>query len=173
MPHEIGLTRATVIELRLTTGSSLVRVTSADTVAAFKTGLYGLCVNMSAGTDPAFTSNSVARANGSPLTSGGGQALQLLPESSTNQTTADTQVTSERSITSSTSGNYVVTWSSLNSDGSGWDVYGQRYDANGLALGTEFHINTTSAGNQTASSVAMNGLNGFFVTWTSAGDESR
>jgi hypothetical protein len=203
-----------------------VRVTSPDTIAAFKTGLYGLSVNMGTGTDPAFTSNSVVRANGSPLTSGGGQALMLLPESITNQTTADTQVTSERSIASSTGGNYVVTWSSLNSDGNGWGVYGrlyskdgapltnefrvnttttgdqvdpsvgmdifgnfvvtwtsrtqdggtagiygQRYDSNGLALGTEFLINTTSAGDQTASSVAMDGLNGFFVTWTSAGQD--
>lgn len=203
-----------------------IRVTSPDTVTAFKTGLYGLCVNMGTGTDPAFTSNGVLSSAGTTQTSGGGQALLLLPESATNQTTAETQVTSERSIASSTSGSYAVTWSSLNQDGSGWGVYGrlynkdgvpltnefrvntttagdqldpsigmdvlgnfvitwtsstqdggtagiygQRFDVNGAAVGTEFQINTTTAGNQTASSVAMDGLNGFFVSWTSAGQD--
>lgn len=203
-----------------------VRVTSADTVSAFKTGLYGLSVNMGTGTDPAYTSYTAVRANGSPMTSGGGQALQLLPETSVNQSTTDTQVTSDRSIASSTDGNYVVAWSSMNQDGSGWGIYGrlynkdglpitnefrvntttagdqiepsvgmdivgnfvvtwtsstqdggtpgiyaQRFDLKGLPVGLEFPVNTTSAGNQTASSVAMDGLNGFFVTWTSAGQD--
>ncbi len=203
-----------------------IRVTSPDSLAAFKTGLYGLCVNMGTGADPAFTSNSTVSSKGATLTSGGGQALLLLPESSLNQSTANTQVTSERSIASSTVGNYAVTWASQNQDGSGWGVYarlykddgtpltnefrvntttagdqiepsvgmdilgnfvvtwtsstqdaatagiyGQRYDSSGVPIGGEFQINTTSAGNQTASSVAMDGLKGFFVTWTSAGQD--
>lgn len=203
-----------------------IRVTSPDTIAAFKTGLYGLAVNMGTGAAPAFTSNSTLSSKGATLQSGGGQALLLLPESTVNQTVANTQVTSERSIASSTGGNYVVTWASQNQDGSGWGVYArlykedgtpltdefrvntttagdqiepsvgmdifgnfivtwtssaqdaatagiyaQRYDSSGVPLGTEFQVNATSAGNQTASSVAMDGLNGFFVTWTSAGQD--
>ena len=39
-------------------------------------------------------------------------------------------------------GNFVVTWSSYNQDGSSSGIYGQRYDAAGTALGGEFQINT-------------------------------
>ena len=34
-------------------------------------------------------------------------------------------------------GNFVVTWSSLNQDGSGYGIYGQRFDANGNTVGGE------------------------------------
>src|SRR5690606_36401463 len=40
-------------------------------------------------------------------------------------------------------GDFVVTWTSTYQDGSGYGVYGQRYDMNGNALGGEFRVNTT------------------------------
>ncbi len=47
-------------------------------------------------------------------------------------------------------GGFVVTWSSLDQDGSSWGVYAQRYDAAGAAVGTEFLLNQTTSGLQIA-----------------------
>jgi len=51
-------------------------------------------------------------------------------------------------------GGYVVTWSSDGQDGSGWGVYGQRYDASGAASGGEFQVNNYTPNHQIYSSVA-------------------
>ena len=45
-------------------------------------------------------------------------------------------------------GNFVVTGPAPDQDGSGYGVYGQRYDAAGTALGGEFQINTYVSSNQ-------------------------
>ena len=42
----------------------------------------------------------------------------------------------------------MVVWASQGQDGSGWGVYGQRYDVSGVALGGEFRVNTTTADDQ-------------------------
>ncbi len=70
-------------------------------------------------------------------------------------------------------GGHVVTWNSSGQDGSGWGIYGQRYDADGNAVGGEFQINTTTSGSQyNGGHIANNttGLadGGFVVTWDSA-----
>ena len=65
------------------------------------------------------------------------------------------------------SGNFVVTWSSANQDGSSCGVYGQRYDAAGTALGGEFQINTYVSSNQQYSTVAIDAAGKFVVTWSS------
>jgi hypothetical protein len=64
-------------------------------------------------------------------------------------------------------GSFVVTWSSNNQDGNGWGVYGQRYDAGGNAVGSEFQIASTTASDQMYSSVAINDNGDFAVTWSS------
>lgn len=64
-------------------------------------------------------------------------------------------------------GNFVVIWSSLHQDGSNWGVFGQRFDANGDALGGEFQINTYSSSNQHYSTVAIDAAGNFVVTWSS------
>jgi hypothetical protein len=64
-------------------------------------------------------------------------------------------------------GNSVAVWASYNSDGSGWDVYGQRFDEFGLPLGDEFQVNTTENGDQQYAGVAMDDSGSFVVTWTS------
>ncbi len=49
-------------------------------------------------------------------------------------------------------GGFLVTWTSQDQDEAGGSgFYGQRFDANGYAIGQEFLINETTAGNQTAS----------------------
>ncbi|WP_418316904.1 putative Ig domain-containing protein [Piscinibacter sakaiensis] len=80
---------------------------------------------------------------------------------------------SHRAVAIAPNGNYVVVWSSKDQDGSGWGVYGQRFDLSGAALGGEFRINQTTSGDQRWASV-VNDLDGnFVVAWTntvSSGD---
>jgi len=53
-------------------------------------------------------------------------------------------------------GDYVVTWSSNGQDAPGDNgVYAQRYNAAGVAQGSEFRVNSTTAGGQRSSTVAM------------------
>ncbi|WP_428937667.1 calcium-binding protein [Fontivita pretiosa] len=60
----------------------------------------------------------------------------------------------------------VIVWVSTGGqDGSADGIYGQRYDASGAAVGAEFLINTTTAGNQNAPDVAMADDHRFIVTW--------
>jgi hypothetical protein len=68
-------------------------------------------------------------------------------------------------------GNFTVVWASAGQDGSGWGVYGQRFNALGVAQGSEFRVNTTSAGDQEYSAIAMNGSGNFVVTWSSYGQD--
>src|SRR5574343_1230325 len=51
-------------------------------------------------------------------------------------------------------GGYVTTWVSYAQDGSAECIYAQRMDANGVAVGPEFQVNTTIAGTQTDPTIA-------------------
>jgi hypothetical protein len=65
---------------------------------------------------------------------------------------------------------FVVTWVSYGQDGSGYGVYGQLYDGNGVRVGTEFRVNTYTDNLQSNPSVtALN--DGFVVTWESEGQD--
>lgn len=75
------------------------------------------------------------------------------------------------SVTALLSGGFVVTWSSLNQDGSGYGIYGQRYTAAGAADGSEFQVNTYTTGNQFISPAAALADGGFVVTWSSDGQD--
>jgi hypothetical protein len=74
-------------------------------------------------------------------------------------------------IAMDSAGDFVVVWQSSGEDGSGWGIYGQRYNSSGVAQGGEFRINTTTAGDQTYPSVAMDSAGDFVVTWTSNGQD--
>lgn len=69
-------------------------------------------------------------------------------------------------------GNYVVTWTSNQGSAEGFDIYAQRYNSTGSALGTEFRVNTTTLGDQRYSRIAMNPDGSFVITWTSGADGS-
>ena len=152
-----------------------VKISSVDALAAFKTGKYALVLNMGTGADPAVTYTSTAKPNGSPLTSGGGQAFVLnMVDTATNTTTADAQQTSingHQNVAIDKSGNFVATWASNLQDGSGWGIFAQRYNAAGVAQGSEFRVNTTTAGDQTDPSIAMDHNGNFVITWTSAAQD--
>jgi|GEM_PF-1111909 len=89
------------------------------------------------------------------------------PEFRINSTTSGNQ--SDASVAALSSGGFVVTWTDSGKDGSGDGVYGQRYDANGVAQGGEFKVNATTASTQNESSVAAY-TGGFIVAWTSYGN---
>jgi hypothetical protein len=68
-------------------------------------------------------------------------------------------------------GNFVVVWCSNGQDGSGWGVFGQRYDANGAKIGTEFQINTYITDDQRSPHVTMNSNGRHVVVWYSYGQD--
>jgi Ca2+-binding RTX toxin-like protein len=67
-----------------------------------------------------------------------------------------------------TNGGYVVTWSSWPQDGDDGGIYAQRYDANGVAKGGEFRVNTYTADDQSDPSITALINGGFVVTWVSS-----
>jgi hypothetical protein len=71
------------------------------------------------------------------------------------------------SVAAAADGRFVVIWASLIQDGSGWGVFGQRYDANGTAVGPEFGVNSYTMNNQEIPSVAAAPDGRFVVTWAS------
>ncbi len=52
------------------------------------------------------------------------------------------------SVAMAPDGDYVVAWRSSNQDGSGSGIYAQRFNASGVAQGSEFRVNSTTAGEQ-------------------------
>jgi hypothetical protein len=62
-------------------------------------------------------------------------------------------------------GNFVVVWSSNGQDGSGYGVFGQRFDAAGVAQGSEFQVNSYTTYLQGEVAVASDDLGNIFVVW--------
>jgi hypothetical protein len=85
-------------------------------------------------------------------------------------TTAGVQ--DEPSVTSLTDGGWLVTWQSSDPDGSNFDIYQQRYNADGTTRGGEERVNTTTAGIQELPNVTRLGDGGWLVTWQSTGQSS-
>ena len=64
-------------------------------------------------------------------------------------------------------GDFVVVWDSQYQDGSGYGVYGQRYNSSGSTVGSEFQVNAYTTGTQWNTSVAMDADGDFTVVWQS------
>lgn len=62
-------------------------------------------------------------------------------------------------------GDFVVAWIDFGDDGSGYGVFGQRYDAAGQPQGINFPVNTTTANSQSRADVAMDADGDFVVVW--------
>ena len=86
-----------------------------------------------------------------------GDEFQSNTYTSSEQTTPD--------VTALLDGGFVVTWQSSGQDGSGYGIYGQRYDANGTSFGDEFQVNTYTSSEQYDPSVTALNDGGFMVTW--------
>ena len=99
-------------------------------------------------------------ADGTPL----GNEFQINATSAGDQTQA--------SVAMDDNGNSVVTWSSFNQDAPGTHgVYARQFDATGTAVGGEFRVNTTTAGDQRSASVAIDDDGTFVIVWTSDGQD--
>ncbi|MBN8281906.1 cadherin domain-containing protein [Zoogloea sp.] len=101
------------------------------------------------------------------LTSQGSETL-------VNTSTSGTQTLnwSSKSVAMDANGNYVIIWM----DGSGQSdtgigIFGQRYNASGVAQGAQFHVNTFTSDNQRSPQVAMDASGNFVVVWESAGQD--
>ncbi|WP_375443027.1 beta strand repeat-containing protein [uncultured Nostoc sp.] len=88
-----------------------------------------------------------------------------------NTQTANDQINPK--IAMDTTGNFVISWQSNLQDGSGYGIYAQRYNSNGVAQGGEFKVNTQTANDQSIPTVAMNGRGDFVVSWTSYGQDMQ
>ena len=62
-------------------------------------------------------------------------------------------------------GNYVVIWRSAGQDGTTYGVYGQRFNAAGVAQGSEFRVNPLGEDRGSAAAVAMTATGEFVVSW--------
>ncbi|MEW4452967.1 hypothetical protein AB1L30_09845 [Bremerella sp. JC817] len=61
---------------------------------------------------------------------------------------------------------FVVAWQSRSQGGNDWDLFGQRIDSSGAAIGGEFQINAASAGNQHEVKLAATSSGSVVVAWT-------
>ncbi len=68
-------------------------------------------------------------------------------------------------------GGWLVTWASDNGDGSGYNIYQQRYGADGAPDGAEQQVNTYATDDQSFPSAIGLPDGGWVVTWTSAGQD--
>ncbi|MCU0430183.1 MAG: T9SS type A sorting domain-containing protein [Cytophagaceae bacterium] len=64
-------------------------------------------------------------------------------------------------------GDFVITWQSLDQDGSGLGIFAQRYNAQGAKLSDEFRVNTYTVDGQRNPSIAMDSDGDFVITWES------
>lgn len=96
----------------------------------------------------------------------GSDGLPLGGEFRVNTTTAGRQALP--GIAMSGDGAFIVTWNSDVQDGDRGGIYAQRYDGDGVPVGAEFRVNTTTAGHQTADAVAANADGGMVVVWHSS-----
>ncbi|MEM8644753.1 MAG: Ig-like domain-containing protein [Pseudomonadota bacterium] len=97
-------------------------------------------------------------------------AAPVFGERQANTTTEHEQANSH--VATLADGGFVIVWHSYRQeaeDNYTYGVYGQRFDANGNALGDEFQINTAVADQQTNPQVAALSDGGFVVSWTDAG----
>ena len=70
-------------------------------------------------------------------------------------------------------GNFVVSWSSHEQDGSGFGIYGQIINQNLQKINNEFQINTGTDGQQFFHSMASLTNGGFVVVWEDSGPSLR
>lgn len=166
------LTLATTSGLVFTSGdgTSDASMTFTGTIANINTALDGLAFtpanNYVGTTTLQVTTNDLGNSG-----SGGAQSdadsvtIEVVVEERVNTTKAQNQV--DPAVAMDADGDYVVVWTSDNQDGSGKGIFAQRYDETGAKVGTEFRVNTTTAGDQVRSAVAMDATGDFVVTWAS------
>ncbi|OHC78203.1 MAG: hypothetical protein A3G18_05400 [Rhodospirillales bacterium RIFCSPLOWO2_12_FULL_58_28] len=76
------------------------------------------------------------------------------------------------SVTALSDGGFFVSWQSLGQDGSGYGIYGQRFDVNSNKVGSEIQINSWTTGDQSTTMVAALVNGGYVVAWASMGQDA-
>jgi hypothetical protein len=84
-----------------------------------------------------------------------------------NTVTVDNQIAPQ--VDMDATGAFAVTWSSYNQDGADYGIYARRYSASGASLGAAFLVNTTTAGGQFESDIAMSASGAFVIIWEGDG----
>jgi hypothetical protein len=92
--------------------------------------------------------------------SGNAQGSEFLINTHTNDAQEDPRIAMDDG------GDFVVVWRSDLQDGDAGGIYGQRFNASGLAQGAEFRINETTTGSQYWSDVAIDVDGDFVVAWS-------
>jgi hypothetical protein len=64
-------------------------------------------------------------------------------------------------------GDFVVTWQSLNQDGSDLGIFARRFSSAGTPAASEFHVNTYTTAAQRFAAVAIDADGDFVITWQS------
>ena len=83
--------------------------------------------------------------------------------------TVQTGLSTEPAVATAANGSYVIVWSDNQNTNGLFNIYGQRFDANGNPQGPEFLVNTYTSGNQNDPSVAMDDAGNFVVVWSGQG----
>ncbi len=71
-------------------------------------------------------------------------------------------------VTARPDGGYVISWYDYNTDGSGSCIRAQAYNSAGIALGGEFLVNSTLAGNQVGPTMTTLSNGTFVIAWQGA-----
>lgn len=71
----------------------------------------------------------------------------------------------EPAVAADGAGNFVVVWSSVDQEGTGTEVFGQRFNSTGVRLGTEFRVNTFTTGEQHRPDIGSDAGGNFLVAW--------
>ena len=82
-----------------------------------------------------------------------------------NTYTSDYQ--SDPAVCATGDGTFVIAWTSAEQDGDLGGIFGQRYDASGVALGGQFQVNTYTSQNQESPEVCCAADGSFVVVWES------
>ncbi|MEH1821952.1 MAG: cadherin-like domain-containing protein [Nostoc sp.] len=61
-------------------------------------------------------------------------------------------------------GDFVISWTGQDASGKG--IYAQRYNSAGVAQGSEFRVNSTTSGDQNNSTIAIDTVGDFVISWT-------
>jgi Ca2+-binding RTX toxin-like protein len=89
-----------------------------------------------------------------------------------NTTTTNDQI--NPAVALSLNNTFVVTWTSDQSNnGSGEDIYGQRFNSNGSPLGSEFRVNRSTLQDQNNADVAIDANGNFIVVYESGYQDNR
>ncbi len=92
------------------------------------------------------------------------QAVPAGSEFQVNSWTSDHQF--GPSVAMDSDGDFVVAWKG-SQNGNNYDIYAQRYNSMGVALGSEFRVNTWTTNTQSLPSVAMDSDGDFVIAWNS------